>query len=834
MTRDVDRPSGARVASSAEEPEIRVSFREGATVALLLALLLAIAYGNVVFFNKSLVYSDNLNPLDYRPTDENYGHNFVPPWIWQQKNLIPYPNLHDPGATWWQWEPGGEFLRKGLMAGEWPFWDPYIGAGTPAMANVTPAFFFPPYLLIVVLGNTSFLKNLYFLLLLFSAGLFTYLFLRKNGLRREACFFGAIVFMFCGGLSQNVGSFIGQAAACLPLALYVTRRFLDGPSWIRAATLSITYAAISLASFPPVLLAVFGIAAAYVGIVLVFFPGEAGEHRPRVAWRFAAACALAVGLVGFYYLPIFALMRMTPQVAAFYSKAAEERLIPICFLQLFSPTLMGGSRILANPPINDAVLWSPLPYIGMTPMIALLFSGPVARARKKALFLMVAVATLFVVLKLIGAQPVQAISHLPGLRTIHFITYLGIPLNFLLALMAALGLDRVVTERVTRVRLAVPVLLIASALLTIRQIAKSNGALAHPAAAQWLKDWRFLLVITIAGLVIVAWMTAIRRRDGRSPGSLSILFLAVFVVEAIHNTFYPRQYEWNVWRHPVPYVRGLQRESGSGRVFGIAAFNANAGSAFEIFELDSLMAFNPPRIHELYRRYVSAQSALFLRSPTEIPAESILDRANIELLVVRRVFHSPILECQSRGYPSIYRDDYVEIFRRRGSPRYYFTSDYEVVSAQAALDAMGELPLGSHVLLETSPGFPALPGNSDDSTVTIRRFRRNSYSVELRAPRPGLIYCSESYFPGWRARVNGRPAEILPANYAFRAIPVPAGPVLVEVFYWPPGMTAGLAISIAALLGLAGIFALGRRELRKQVPIIPHAGSPGSDAMSGR
>ena len=145
---------------------------------------------------------------------------------------------------------------------------------------------------------------------------------------------------------------------------------------------------------------------------------------------------------------------------------------------------------------------------------------------------------------------------------------------------------------------------------------------------------------------------------------------------------------------------------------------------------------------------------------------------------------------------------------------------------------MGALAPGKHVLLEAQPGFPYVPNESGDPAVTVRRFRRNGYVLSLQAPRAGLIYCSESYFPGWRAKVNGRRTDILPANYGFRAVPVPAGPVVVELAYWPPGMTAGLTVSIVALLALAWIFALGKRERRSQAPNITPSGSTESAAVS--
>ena len=78
---------------------------------LIVAALLVAAYANVVLGGKSLVYSDNYNPLDPSLTEANYGAGFVPAAAWQRHNWVLYPNFHDAGAVWWQWDPGAEFLR---------------------------------------------------------------------------------------------------------------------------------------------------------------------------------------------------------------------------------------------------------------------------------------------------------------------------------------------------------------------------------------------------------------------------------------------------------------------------------------------------------------------------------------------------------------------------------------------------------------------------------------------------------------------------------------------------------------------------------------------------
>ena len=155
-----------------------------------LAALLCVAYGNVIFDGRSLVYSNSTNPLDYRYLPQNYGSGYDPPETWKSRGLSLMANFHDPGAPLWQWEPDAEFVRKGLRAGEPPWWNPYVGMGTPEMANLTSTAAFPPYLAMLALGNTNVLRNAFELLVVLCGGWFTFLFLHRHGLAPLACLIG--------------------------------------------------------------------------------------------------------------------------------------------------------------------------------------------------------------------------------------------------------------------------------------------------------------------------------------------------------------------------------------------------------------------------------------------------------------------------------------------------------------------------------------------------------------------------------------------------------------------------------------------------------------------
>ena len=230
---------------------MRAPGRENWLAAGFLLILLAGVHYDVIFLGRSLVHTNLHNPADERPLARNYGDRMVPFETWTARNLWRSANIRDPGATWWRWEPGRVFLRQAIAEREWPFWDPYVAAGTPAMANLIPAFFFPPYTLVVWLGAWVPLLNAYYLFLLWGAAFLTFLFLRRHELGVTASLTGAVLVLTSGALNQNLGSFMGQTACCLPLVFYATRMFLDRPTRAPGALMALAYSATALASFPP-------------------------------------------------------------------------------------------------------------------------------------------------------------------------------------------------------------------------------------------------------------------------------------------------------------------------------------------------------------------------------------------------------------------------------------------------------------------------------------------------------------------------------------------------------------------------------------------------------
>jgi hypothetical protein len=145
---------------------------------------------------------------------------------------------------------------------------------------------------------------------------------------------------------------------------------------------------------------------------------------------------------------------------------------------------------------------------------------------------------------------------------------------------------------------------------------------------------------------------------------------------------------------------------------------------------------------------------------------------------------------------------------------------YMAGSAVVAGDLLGSLSqlgeaAGGGVVLETGQPLPRVPPTGE-GMVAAMIVRDGINRVRLNAPRAGYLVLSDAYYPGWRAWVEGKPAEVYLANGAFRAVRVGPGEREVEMRFAPTSFRLGLFASmIAAAAGMAGVGAgLGGRRRR--------------------
>ncbi|MEK7270870.1 MAG: hypothetical protein AAB215_08035 [Planctomycetota bacterium] len=117
-------------------------------------------------------------------------------------------------------------------------------------------------------------------------------------------------------------------------------------------------------------------------------------------------------------------------------------------------------------------------------------------------------------------------------------------------------------------------------------------------------------------------------------------------------------------------------------------------------------------------------------------------------------------------------------------------------------------------ILEGEGGEAAVSGQGRPPVLPrIVRYRNGEVVVEISGGPGGVLVLSDSWAPGWRAEVDGTPAEIHPADVAFRGVVLPAGPHRVRFAYRPRSVLAGGGLAAAALLIGCLLWVRARRKI---------------------
>lgn len=97
-------------------------------------------------------------------------------------------------------------------------------------------------------------------------------------------------------------------------------------------------------------------------------------------------------------------------------------------------------------------------------------------------------------------------------------------------------------------------------------------------------------------------------------------------------------------------------------------------------------------------------------------------------------------------------------------------------------------------------------------TVELTKQSPGKLSYAAEVSQEGLLVLSEIYYPkGWKATINGVPAEIIRTNYLLRGLVVPKGTSNIELSFEPDSFykTKGLTIALQYLTTLLLLGALG-------------------------
>jgi len=736
------------------------------------------------------------------------------------------------------------FWVDAIQAGEFPLWNPYSFAGHPLFATLQPGILYPLNLLLFVLPfDLAF--NWTIITHSILAGAFTFLLLREYHTSIAGSVSGALVFMLSGYLFSvhNVMSTL-FTVAWAPLAIFFFTRALKRGSYLYSVLTGMTLAVMFLGGGIEVLFGVVLILlAASLYPRLLLFSGKGGIKSNLLI--FMLSIAVFIGLSAIQLIPFLELASQSTRAGGLtYLEATTWSFDLKDFIQFFIPDPYGYFSSTEKYWANQS--WLKTVYLGTIPFILSIFFFQ-QRKRQALPF-----AFLSVIFLMLAMGRNTAIYHFL-FDNVPFIDKIRYPVKFLfapflfIALAAGLGFDALkdgLSKKDGKALKTVMVILAASTLAAlafgflsffdsgVREHLTARGIdfpEYNKADINIFNAKRVLLFYMMAAVAIYA-----ASKTARPAKLLAFIIPALLASDLFfaHNGYYeatPAK-EYHAKGESLDFLS--KDDAGLFRVF-ISPKTAKDLS----FSLKDSKAPTIDRYKELVSGF-NLNHGVFDSGGVEVmkradywlvydlaSSQAAPDATNIiSMLNVKYVISAPVIDSKEfRLVKTIGKDEgglkALKIYENPGfTPRFYMAYDYRVIEKpREMIDRLVDKKFapGSTVLLEEEPWKTERPVLSKaPSSIDITGYRNNSVELKVRTETDGVLVAGESWYPGWKAYVDGREERVLKADLIFRAVPIKAGEHVVRFVYEPLSFVIGLWISSASVLILALFFLLRARKSR--------------------
>lgn len=133
----------------------------------------------------------------------------------------------------------------------------------------------------------------------------------------------------------------------------------------------------------------------------------------------------------------------------------------------------------------------------------------------------------------------------------------------------------------------------------------------------------------------------------------------------------------------------------------------------------------------------------------------------------------------------------------------------------AILSPASEEPTRVEVTSLNAAGRASL--QKHDISLPYQEITPTHVRIVAAPTEPDTLIIRDTWFPGWQATVDGKPAPIQKSHDIFRSLQLPPGQHTIEMKYKPRNIHIGLLISLAASLVCCGILITGQLRNRKVV-----------------
>lgn len=711
---------------------------------------------------------------------------FWPNLTWPAVNITPQVGTNDFTDLNY---PFRHFLIESLKKRQIPLWASDISAGYPIFAEGQMKALYPPNLIsafLPLMASVNFtIISTYFLI-----GFFSYLFLLEIKLSRFSALFGAITMMFGGfalaqllhwGMIVTLAFFLGevfllekmvktgQVFYSLLLGLFLGIAFLGGHPQMTFYSLI------------------------FLGIYWLFLGFISRQNFIKSFLLFSLFILLGLGIGAAQSLPQYEFTRNSTRETGLSVEAITRFNFPMRDLKTFiSPyASYDDSQTIQAFHHNGWPQDERYTYMGILALILAILAIFSLFKRKPRVIFFTGTLVLFLLLSFGGETPFGFLLTKPPFN------FFRLPLRFLmfvdfsLASLAAFGFEEVLgwvrkvgKKKVLTVAVAVFLIIVSFADLWYW------GSKLHPVVSA--KDWYQ------TPLVANFLKENLQGEERVTTEHYYFSTLKIFMTQ--RHLWDESQTLINL-RNLIPIFNNLLDEI----PMAVGAANSAGLKITRYTDLEIETFFNGAQYTSLDKVSLS-DSYLFLNRLTGV-RYVLFSKELPSGLGLSKVFETGF----ENGQDNIYVYEFFDYY-----PRAFMVPQAQVETPEKILERLlkADFDPKRTVFLEETTDWGASGGLA--ASVQFEKYENQEIKIKTQASANGFLFLSDTYYPGWKAYVDGQEKKIYLANYAFRAVEVPQGEHEVVFKYEPQMFWWGVKISLGTLgMLFLGFFILAIRPLFK-------------------
>jgi len=734
--------------------------------------------------------------------------------------------------------PLKKLVTEAYASGEWPLWNPYIQLGQPLLANPNTMALYPTQILFQIFPFQSAFE-MHFVLHCILGGIATFYLARHLEFCRSAAFIAAAIYNFSGVTLSFVNLFnILPVVTFLPLLTLTLIRLLQGVTVIRLFLASVVLGVFGLLLEPLSCLAI----ALFLVIFLAAyfcFSGRVRLRAPAALGWIALVTVSGILLAAIQILPTLELIQSSGRRGGLdFQTVSGWSLHPINLLQLIFPRVFGDFFRLTRNGSWAAVFFENREpyllscYVGAFSLLLALFGLLLSERRWMSRTLaFVAFAALLLASGKNGPVYGQLFEVCPLFRYGRYPVKYLLTFNFSLALLAGYGLHRILALReagqwtrylkrpwVVGCLIFLSVAFAVSVVAERRIGAHSNDPEAVLSASYQgnaLEVPRTTVVSALQSLQLqlgalaiflaLSWAGTVRASIVKASAVALLLFdfgiHDYWINPLIHSELYETA-------PAAVYLHERERTSAPFRIYKLEK-EGHQEDALTLGETNSIVW------SYFYRRLTLAQ---FLSAKDHVSFAVFQPVDRLETLPSQRIYHELAavkMQEEKLRFLAGLNVGYVVATHSVESPLLALDSTFPVNSPQPLRIYRLSNHLPRVFLTETQGPADGQLSFQDQLSVESRvenqrhqsleraevvSYRPSQIDIETESPRNRLLVLLDSYYPGWKASIDGAAVPVVAANFVYRAIELPRGRHRVTFQYESRPFNRGAWISGCAAL----------------------------------